>query len=291
VVDDLKAFLDELKALRKDIRTEGVVAIAKKSLRERAETLGSKWFSELSPKLATSPTFSAELLERYSGGCARLIKLSAPNNLKTSYLDTLDRLIKPFRDELILPSQKEQAGISTGTSFNAFFAGVLDTEENTYLQESLSCAKSGYYRASAVLGWCAAIDRIHRKIEDMGFVKFNVTSVQMASQTKGRFKRFNQPQAVNSISELREVFDTTILWIIEGMGLIDSNQHTRLRSCFDMRCHGAHPGDAPITEYNLLSFFSDIDQIVINNSKFATQGSTPDAPTKSGPVDAAPGAG
>jgi hypothetical protein len=90
----------------------------------------------------------------------------------------------------------------------------------------------------------------------------------MASQTKGRYKRFNQPQSVASISELREVFDTTILWIVEGMGLIDSNQRIRLRSCFDMRCHGAHPGDAPITEFNLLSFFSDIDQIVLSNPKF-----------------------
>jgi hypothetical protein len=53
------------------------------------------------------------------------------------------------------------------------------------------------------------------------------------------------------------------------MGMIDTNQHTRLDSCFDMRCHGAHPGDAPITLYNLMSFFSDIEQIVFMNEKFA----------------------
>ena len=90
----------------------------------------------------------------------------------------------------------------------------------------------------------------------------------MSSQQKGRFKRFNQTQNVGSLSDLREVFDTVMLWIIEGMELIDSNQHTRLRSCFDMRCHGAHPGEAPITELNLLSFFSDLDQIVFRNPKF-----------------------
>jgi hypothetical protein len=59
------------------------------------------------------------------------------------------------------------------------------------------------------------------------------------------------------------------LWVTEGMGLIDSNQHTRLRSCFEMRCHCAHPGEAPITEYNLMSMFSDIQQIVLENPKFA----------------------
>lgn len=52
------------------------------------------------------------------------------------------------------------------------------------------------------------------------------------------------------------------------MELIDSNQHTRLRSCFDLRCQCAHPGDAPVTEYNLLSFFSDLKEIVLQNEKF-----------------------
>ena len=75
----------------------------------------------------------------------------------------------------------------------------------------------------------------------------------MASQTQGRFKRFNKPQNVASMSELQMVFDTDILWIIEGMGLIESNQHTRVRSCFDMRNHSAHPGEAPVTPHNLLS--------------------------------------
>jgi hypothetical protein len=91
----------------------------------------------------------------------------------------------------------------------------------------------------------------------------------MASQTQGRFKRFNKPQNVSSISELQMVFDTDIIWILEGMGLIDSNQHTRLRSCFDLRNHSAHPGEAPVTPYNLLSLFSDIIEIVLKNPKFA----------------------
>lgn len=266
---DLKAFLDELKALRRDIKAEDVTQIGKKALRERAETLGSRWFTELAPELTANTTFSADLIERYSAGCARLIKLSAPNNQKKSYLEALDGLVRGFRDELILPVQQGTVASSNAGSFDAFFSAIADADESEYLQEAVSCAKSGFCRAAVVLGWSAAINRIHRKIEANGFAKFNVTSAQMASQTKGRYKKFNQTQNVNSISELRDVFDTVVLWVIEGMGLIDSNQHTRLRSCFDMRCQGAHPGDAPITEYNLLSFFSDIDQIVLSNPVFS----------------------
>jgi len=263
----LKAFQDDLKALRRDLKAEENPQVAKKCLRERAEALGSQWFGELSPGLLQLG-FPAELVEKYSAASARLIKLSAPNNLKKSYLETLDILIKPMRDELILPIKSGAISSVALSPFNEFVANLEGAEEGAYFQESLDCAKSGYLRAAAVLGWCAAIDRIHRRIEANGFSKFNVTSAHMASQNKGRYKRFNQTQNATSISELREVFDTTILWIIEGMGLIDPNQHTRLRSCFEMRCHSAHPGEAPITEYNLLSFFSDLQQIVLENPSF-----------------------
>ena len=263
----IKAFQDDLKVFRRDLKAETNPRVAKKGLCKRAEDLGSRWFAELSPGLSHLG-FAAELTDKYSAASARLIKLSAPNNLKKSYLETLDVLIKPMRDELILPIKSGASSRVALSPLNEFVANLEGAEESAYFQESIDCAKSGYLRAAAVLGWCAAIDRIHRKIETDGFSKFNATSAQMASQNKGRYKRFNQTQNVTSINELRHVFDTTILWIIEGMGLIDSNQYTRLRSCFEMRCHSAHPGEAPITEYNLLSFFSDLQQIVLENPTF-----------------------
>lgn len=51
--------------------------------------------------------------------------------------------------------------------------------------------------------------------------------------------------------------------------MIDVNQKTRLVSCFEMRCHSGHPGEAPITKYNVLSCFSDVVEIVFTNSKFS----------------------
>ena len=211
---------------------------------------------------------SLDVLRPYQEGFTRLIKVSAPNNLRRSYLDTLDALIRPFRADLIIPAQQGVIGAASPTAFDTFFASISNPEENDYLREAVACARAGFHRAAVVLGWSAAVDRIHRKIEALGFSQFNVTSAQMASQKTGRFKKFSQTQNVNSLSELREIFDTAVLWIIEGMGLVDSNQHTRLRSCFEMRCHGAHPGEAPITPFNLLSFFSDLDQIVLSNPKF-----------------------
>ena len=266
----VQSLLNELRTLRKSLKEESTDRVSKKIFREQAESLGTRWCNDISEKLANRHGFSPEILEKYDEAAHSLVKLSAPNNLRARYLQELDKLIKPMRDELILPLKtgKTNEGLKP-SEFDNFVSGLSDQAESDYFREATNCAASGFLRASVVMGWCAAIDRIHRKIESIGFSKFNVASAQMATQNKGRYKRFNQTQNVTSLSELREVFDTTILWIIEGMRLIDSNQHTRLRSCFEMRCHSAHPGDAPITEYNVMSFFSDLQVIVLENDAFS----------------------
>jgi hypothetical protein len=92
----------------------------------------------------------------------------------------------------------------------------------------------------------------------------------MAGKQFSRFKPFNKKFRVESISELRRtVFDTNLLWVLEYMGLIDSNQQERLRYCFELRNHSAHPGQAPVTGENLYSFYSDITKIVLKNSNFS----------------------
>lgn len=262
----LAQLLEDLKSLRKTVKAEAVPQIGKKAIRSAANELGTRWHQDFSPKLRSA--IPADVCDRYDGAFTKLIKLSAPNNRRASYLEALNSLISPFRDELIIPVQQGSLLRAPPSAFDTFFASLSNPEESNYLHEAIACARAGYYRAAAVLGWSAAIDRVHRRIETLGFRQFNVASAQMASQQTGRYKKFNQVQNVNSISEIRDVFDTIVLWIVEGMGIIDSNQHTRLRSCFDMRCQSAHPGDAPITQFNLLSFFSDLDQIVFANPKF-----------------------
>ena len=268
LLESLKQLHADLLSLRKSICNEEAKTISKKPLREQAEQIGTTWFSGLADQLTANGTIQASVVQSYSDNFGRLIKISAPNNLKASYLDVLGNLSKKFRDELILPVQKNPTTANNTSLLTKMLADLPDPDEDAYLKEAINCASKEYYRAAVVLGWCAAIDRIQRAIEKIGFAKFNITSASIASQTQGRFKKFNSPQNIGSLSEMREVFDTVVLWIVEGMQLIDSNQHTRLKGCFDLRCQCAHPGDAPVTEFNLLSFFSDLNEIVFRNPKF-----------------------
>jgi len=267
----LEGIKTDLSALRRDVRRESGSTINKKALRDLARAVGERWFASATPILARDQGIPDEVVERYSKDFRRLIRISAPNNLKSSYEETLNNLLRRFRDELILPVQTRPASVEEVTALEQILAGLPDPEEDAYLTEAIECARHRLYRGAVVLGWSAAIDRIHRALANGGLDRFNATSLQMTNQQKGRFKKFNATQHVGSLSELREVFDKIVLWIVEGMQIIDVNQHVRLTSCFELRCQCAHPGDAPVTEFNLLSFFSDLNDIVFSNPKFAAR--------------------
>lgn len=267
ITGDLKELLADLKELRKIIKNEDGERISKQNLRSRAEGLSNSWFSGILIRISKNEAITKENADKYSNGFSRLLKLTSPANRKSSYLETLDLLIKGFQEELIMPLITNP-DTKAPKGFEEIFENIKDIPEKDYLEEALGCAENGFNRAAAVLGWSSVIFRLHRVIEKEGFDKFNEASSRISALNYGRFKRFNKTFRIHDANDLNEVFDTDLLWVIEGMSLIDMNEHTRLRGCFDLRCQGAHPGNAPITDYNLLSFFSDINEIIFKNVRF-----------------------
>jgi hypothetical protein len=186
---------------------------------------------------------------------------------KSTYLRAISELLPLYKSQLI--HQIEIGSITTTAGLNiAPYIEGLPVAEGDYLDEAQRCLSVEALRGCIVLGWCATVARIHDKIEEIGLAKFNKATEEMAAKTVGRFKPYNKKFSVESLSELQRVFDTELLWVLEYLELIDSNQHQRLRHCFDMRNHSAHPGLAPISGENLYSFFSDITKFVLKNPKF-----------------------
>ncbi|MDD2636817.1 MAG: hypothetical protein PHW82_15095 [Bacteroidales bacterium] len=275
IENDVKIFLLDLKKFKKlinQVKTKDG-QVNSTSTRSECERLGKYWFNTLKKDLVETHGFSDDndVIKAKNTAFTHLLHLcSTHGNKKPQYLKDINIILTKFQQEIISPLQTNNTpkhSLIDG-SFEQLLKSILNAEQNEYLSEAINCAKSGYLKASVVLGWCACIDHIHKKIDSLGYTTFNVTSAQLASQQKGRFKNFNKTYSISSLSELREVFDKDILTIIEGMNLIDFNQGTRLKSCFDMRNHSGHPGDAPITPYNVMSFFSDINEIILINTKF-----------------------
>ena len=271
VLADLQELEERLRALRKAVTENPSEQISKVALRNEAAAIADLWVEKLRSPLEYRFRLPKETIEVYANGFKRLHILSRPNNLKSSYLATANSLLLKFKDRLVLPIQ--QFSEATDQVFDLFnlIRGLSDASESDYLREAVDCAARGFRRASVVMGWCAAIDRIHRKIQTLGLDKFSQTSVFMKNQTSGRFKSWNKEFAIFTLSELQQVFDTDLIWICEGMGLVDANQGDRLKNfCYMLRNQSAHPSEAPIEEPHLVAFFADINAIIFANPNFAT---------------------
>lgn len=268
LLEKLRVTESRLRKLRTEVKKLTVKLVGKKAIRDEAAALADVWVEELRSPLEFRLKLPPETIGRYAEGFKKLHVLSRPNNQASSYVTCLNGLLSNFKNDLVLPLQ-QMPGVTQKDQLRSIVDRVPSADESEYLVEAVECAEAGHMRAAVVMGWCAAIDRIHRKIEEVGLDQFNAVSRRLKAQTSGRFKRFNQEFKLTTPGELQEVFDSNLLSVIEGMGLIDSNQSDRLRLMFTYRNQSAHPGDAPIGEPHIIAFFSDVVEIVLANPDFA----------------------
>jgi hypothetical protein len=269
---DLQSFEKRLRKLRSDIKgaygTEGQVA--RKGFREEAGALATFWFQAINPQIETAHRDLQPQAREMSDSMQRLHSLTGPNNRASSYLRALDAALKKFKDRFIAPIQlSAPATKKTNAALDKVLTHLKNADESDYLAEAVACANEGYWRASIVLGWCAAVSRMQRVVEKkIGFTAFNAASKAMKAEPSGRYKRFTKEFNINGMAELQTVFDTDLMWVLEKLQYIDANQHQRLETCFEYRNHSAHPGEAPIEEEHLVVFYKDIDSIILSNAKF-----------------------
>ena len=267
ILNRLEGFKQELRDLKSEVVALPGKAVSRVPPRIKADAIATKWVEQLRSPLEHKFKLPQQLIQTTSEHMKRLHVLSRPNNLKQSYLETIDAVLKKFDDNFILPIKLTADEVKTVLDLQKLIPGLQDAAESDYLDEAIKCANAGYCRASVVMGWCAAIDKIQKKILLLGLGQFNKTSANLKNQSSGKFKNWNKEFNVTSLSELQTVFDTDLLVVLEGMQLLDGNQAERLRTCFQYRNHSAHPGEAPIQDAHLIAFFTDITEIVLKNPK------------------------
>lgn len=265
----LISFKVSLQSLKKDLNGLKTKSVAKKAIRQAADNVASMWVEKIRSQLEHKFKIERGTVEHTAEQVKRLHVLSRPNNLKSSYLKCVNNILKQFDDKFILPIKQTVPDTKNLLDLQNLIPGLTNADESAYLKEAIECAQSGHYRAAVVMGWCAGIDRLQKKIMLLGLNKFNATSKSLKNQTTGKFKRWNKEFNIASQAELQTIFDTDLIVILEGMELIDGNESERLETCFQYRNHSAHPGQAPIESAHVVAFFTDITKILLTNPKFA----------------------
>jgi hypothetical protein len=268
-INILKDFYNNIKELYSDIEKSKNKQIQAKNLLAKIETLSEDWFNNIKNSLEQMDIFNKEILEEYSNNFSTLLECADKNPVKKSVLDILNSTKNSFNKNIIIKYQRDGKVDERNKLFQELL-NKLNGLELDYMKESIECAETNKNRASIILGWCAAVYRIHETIEKLGFEKFNNASKTLINIKSGRYKRFEKSFDVQNISDLRmTVFDNDLLWVIEYLSLIDGNEHEKLSICFTMRNTSAHPGDSIITPENISSFYSDLKNIIFDNPKFS----------------------
>lgn len=267
-IEKLRTFKDKLTSLKRNIGNLKTERVSTKSLRQAAESIASEWVEELRSPLEHKFKVDKSVVEQSSEHMKKLHVLSRPNNLKRSYIQCLTAILKDYDDKFVLPIQQTTESVSKILDLRKLLPGLTNQDESDYLKEAIACAESGFHKAAVVMGWCAAIDRMQKKILALGLDAFNNASRALKDQTSGKFKRWNKEFDISTLSELQTVFDSDLVIVLEGMGLLDGNQSQRLESCCQYRNHSAHPSEAPIEPAHVVSFFTDISMIVLQNKNF-----------------------
>jgi hypothetical protein len=268
ILNKLEDFRKKIVNLKKDVSALKSKRVSKISIRNEADAVANIWVEELRSPLEHKFHLDSHAIAQTADDMKRLHILSRPNNLKSSYLTVINRVLKDFDNKFILPIKQTSISIEKVLDLTKIIPSLPSLEESQYLKEAIECATEGHQRAAIVMGWCCVIDRMQRKIMSVGLSKFNSASAMLKNQTSGKFSHWKKEFHISTISELQQVFDNDLIIVLEGMGLLDGNQAERLKICFQYRCHSAHPGEAPIQDAHVIAFFTDINEIILQNSKF-----------------------
>jgi hypothetical protein len=266
--NSLKDFLNSIKALSLRINTGNNKQIQSKELLSQIEVISEAWYNFFRDDLVKINLYDSNLIEEYSEKFGKLLELSSKNPSKSYVLEILTNILNNFSKDIIVKFQKDAQIIEQEKIFTELL-NKLEGKELEYMKEAIECSEIKKYRASIIMGWCSAIYRIHKKIESIGFDKFNKASERMKNIKSGRYRRFEKIFSINNITELRfNVSDTDLLWVLEFLQIIDGNENDKLGICLQMRNMSAHPGDATMSFENVKSFFSDIKNVIFDNENF-----------------------
>jgi hypothetical protein len=263
VIESLSLLQDDLTNIARIIQTTQAVLVPPSVFGQEVDGVVQLWAERVEKEVAKFGV-GDEVRAKYRDGLRKLHTLANKRNKRTSHQRAIKELQADFHADLMQPVMFH-GGADPSEAIKQIIAGIPYPDQKGYLEEALRCIESDCKRAAAVLGWSAAMHHIHSKIEEIGFDQFNKKADEMSKLTKGRFKGFKASASIESISDLREVPDRRILWVLDGMGIIESNQRQRLEYGLDMRIQASHPGDAEVTLTNLESFFSDLSTLVFKN--------------------------
>lgn len=159
----LKKLKKDVTQLAKKCQKAPGKQIQSKALLESLESLGTLWFEEIEPVLRTTTSVETVLI-RYQEFFGKLLELSGSKPSKKVVVQILDQINQTYHSDIVVPVQKHRAVLSKYPKLDSILSHAAGLEVD-YLTEAIECTRLAKRRAGLILGWCAAVNRVHLYVQ------------------------------------------------------------------------------------------------------------------------------
>jgi hypothetical protein len=260
--DELESYYDRVKVVNRALAKMKGAEVTKQALLDELKSLAKDWL-RWSDQLRRTEHFDDQVLDSFDLIWRGVLEATKLRTRSSAYQKRLNPLVDRFVAEIVIrlikfegsPAQVAARQIST------VFAGLVTTEEASYIDEAARCLSLKCHRAAIIMLWASAMARFHRAVESAGFAAYNAAVDQTVAKKGNPFSRVTK-HSISSLPELQRVRDFDL--IIVGMILwgYDLQLAEQLERLLGMRNSAAHPGMLQPGAIDVQQFATSVGQYV-----------------------------
>ncbi|MDV2495790.1 MAG: hypothetical protein RX316_06200 [bacterium] len=262
--DQLESFLERLTSLDRELSRLRGAEVRKAETIAEIKAVCRDWL-RFSEALRAVEALPYENLNLVDDSLQDIFQSTNARTRSSAYRKKLAPVLTSFTDRIVVPVIRFEGSPSQVASRQLLseFTGKVSPDEQAYLEEAARCLASRCNRAAIIMLWAAAISRLHRAIEKIGFNAYNA-ALDKTYQRKGNpFNRVSKTP-VTSLPELQRCRDFDL--IVVGMELwkYDIQVFEELDRLLGMRNSAAHPGMLKPSALDVQQFASKVSTYVFS---------------------------
>jgi len=213
LVQSLEDLLERLGTFQKALKKLETASVSRDSLRKEARALHRAWLP-LAGALESNSALSAAVLADTQKRFERIRDLANGKNPKTQYLAIVKVALTEIENQILSPLIKQSGLKTTPETLGVLIASIPSpgADLQSYLDEALTCARNDCFRASVILGWCAAAYKVHQKLLAPGLLQLQSDLDKMRLENKHPlFRTFTKTYVIASAADIEEIPDAHLI--------------------------------------------------------------------------------
>lgn len=260
--EEVEAFVARVREADGRLAKLKGLEVKKADLIQVLAVLAKDWL-RLSQRLRVSDVHDVATLQALDSLMNDVLNSTSTRARASAYRKKLAPLLSGYNESVLIPLIRFEGSPRqvAARQLQQTFETVVGPDEATYIDEASKCVGAHCFRAAIIMLWAAAVARIHRAVEAVGFSAFNA-AVQATAKKKGDpYKRVTGNE-VTSLPELQKLRDFDLLVVGMELWKYDLTTFQELDRLLGTRNGAAHPGMLHPTALDVQQYAAKLAEIV-----------------------------